>query len=48
MIFEIVNKKYEDSIIIEGDNLEEIREIIYLEQEKRSWKTEDMYSRKID
>ncbi len=38
------NGKYEDSLIIEKDTIEEIKESALAECEKRGWATEDCWS----
>ena len=38
------NGTYEDEFIIEANTLEEIREIAYVEINKRNWKEEDCWS----
>ena len=44
MKFEIHNAKYEDSFVIAGDDIEEIRERVKAETRKRGWEDEDCYS----
>lgn len=44
MKFEIHHIKSGDSFIIDGDDLESIRERVKAETGKRGWKDEDCYS----
>ncbi len=46
MKFRIHNGEYDDSIVIEGETIEELQEIAKKETEKRGWK--DCWSEKID
>jgi len=39
--------RYEDSIVIEGDDIEEIRERAFVEEESRGWKPENCWSEEI-
>ena len=48
MKFRITNTEIDDSIVIEADNIEEIRKIAIKEQKKRSWKNEDCFSELLD
>lgn len=42
------NGKYEDELEIEGETLEEIRNIAFIETERRGWDSKDCYSYKIE
>ena len=42
------NGEYEDSIVIEGNTIEEIREKAFVEGDKRGWNREDCWSEQID
>ncbi len=41
------NGEYEDSFVIEGDTIEEIREKVKQETNKRGWKEADCWSEKL-
>ena len=41
------NGEYEDSIVIEGNTIEEIREKAFAEGDKRGWNREDCWSEQI-
>lgn len=41
------NGRYSDEIIIEGETVEEVREFVYQECEKRNWDTGDCWSEKL-
>ncbi|SHH54454.1 hypothetical protein SAMN02745135_01145 [Caloranaerobacter azorensis DSM 13643] len=47
MLVRIVNTKYNDSVIIEAETIEEIRRIAREEVEKRGWDIQDMYSEEV-
>lgn len=48
MIFKIYyNGKYEDDIVIEGDTIEEVKEIAFHECEKRGWESKDCWSERL-
>ena len=48
MVFKInYNGKYEDSIIIEGDTIEEIKTQAFAECDKRNWESKDCWSEQI-
>ena len=42
------NGEYEDSIVITGNTIEEIREKAFAEGDKRGWNREDCWSEQID
>lgn len=42
------NGKYEDSLIIEGDSMEEIRETARCELTKRNWSSKDCWSERME
>lgn len=42
------NGKYEDDIVIEGDTVEEIKEIAFAEGEKRGWNANDCWSERLN
>jgi len=42
------NGKYEDSIEIEEETLEEIKERAFLETQRRGWDSKDCYSYKME
>jgi len=48
MIFEIHNDKYNDYVIVEGESVEELREIVKHETSKRGWKDKDCWSKEIE
>lgn len=48
MKFKICNGRYNDFIIIEGDNLEEIREKAKKETAKRGWQDKDCWSEEVE
>lgn len=41
------NGKYEDSLIVEADTLEEVRKIAFEEEAKRGWDRKDCWSEEI-
>mgnify|MGYP000939576164 CR=1 FL=1 len=41
------NGKYEDEFIVEGDTIEEIREIVFAEVERRGWESKDCWSERL-
>jgi len=47
MKFRIHNRKYEDYIVIEGETIEEIKEIAKHETGVRGWEDKDMWSYQI-
>lgn len=47
MRFKLHNRIYNDSIIVEGKTIEEVREKGELETKVRGWKREDMWSEEI-
>jgi len=47
MKFKITNTKYEDSIVLEGETIEEIREEAANQTAIRGWKGEDCFSEKL-
>lgn len=48
MRYKICNIKYDDFIIVEGETIEEIREIAMNENNKRGWQDKDCWSEKIE
>ena len=48
MKFRIHNRKVDDFIDIEGETVEEIREIAFYEEERRGWLRVDMWSEQLD
>lgn len=49
MTFKIhYNGDYEDSIIIDGETIEEIKEKAFYESNRRCWAKEDCWSEQID
>lgn len=40
--------RYQDQFIIEGEDIEKIREIIYSECARRNWDTDDCWSETLD
>ena len=42
------NGKYEDSIIIEGDNIEEIKVKANIEEKRRGWDTKYCWSEEVE
>ena len=48
MKFIIHNRKYNDELVIEAENIEEIKEIAKHETNKRGWQEEDMWSEEIE
>ena len=47
MKFRIHNRKYEDSLVVEGDTIEEVRKKAFYEEERRGWKREDCWSEEV-
>lgn len=41
------NGRYEDEIVVEGDTIEEIKEIAFSECEKRGWDANDCWSERL-
>jgi len=49
MRFEInYNGEYQDSLIVEGETIGEVREKAFAEGDKRGWERDKCWSRKID
>jgi len=48
MKFKIHNSKYSDHLIIEGEDIEEVREIAKSETNRRGWKDKDCWSERIE
>lgn len=49
MTFKIhYNGDYEDSLIIKGETIEEIREKAFAESDRRGWDRSDCWSERID
>ena len=49
MIFKIhYNGKYEDSLIVEGETIEELREIVKAETSRRGWDDKDCWSEEVE
>lgn len=48
MKFRIHNRENGDSLVVEGDTIEECREQAKGEGEKRYWKIEDCWSEKLE
>ena len=49
MTFKInYNGDYTDSIIVSGDTIEDIREVVFAECDKRGWDQSNCYSEEID
>ena len=42
------NGEYEDSIVIEGNTIKELREKAFAEEEKRGWNRGDCWSEQIE
>lgn len=42
------NGDYDDSIIIEGDTIEEVREVAFLECDRRGWEKEHCSSQRVE
>ena len=47
MRFKIHNRENGDSLVIEGNNLDECREQAKIEESKRFWKVEDCWSEEL-
>ena len=47
MKYKITNTKYEDSLIVEADTIEEIRGFAIAESAKRNWDSEDCFSEEL-
>jgi len=49
MIFKInYNGDYADSIIVSGDTIEDVREVIYAECAERGWECDNCYSEEME
>ena len=49
MTFKIhYNGRYEDSLVISGNSIEEIKPQVYAETERRGWETKHCWSERIE
>ena len=48
MKFRIHNEKFNDSLVVEGDTVEECRDQSRLQESKRGWKMIDCWSEKLE
>ena len=44
----IIHYGFEDELIIEGDTIEEVREIAFREEDRRGWDRSKCWSERID
>ena len=48
MKFEIHNERYNDYLIVEGETIEELREIVKAETSRRGWENKDCWSEEVE